>query len=181
MLGDISPVLSDSVTKAVYSEIRTHGNHDLLHIHMDSYRPDDSPKGFDLVVSGSAVKEIDLGDYDVDGIGLNGKLIAFYPAPFSGPFETILFDKGKATKAYFPLPDTGKAFSFFGGSVHNINRFFPERPLFEVAPPVPCAKCSNEYVPTHHGAFGDITFGPDVLKTSLAGWEGYFVMKYSGK
>ncbi|MBN1572790.1 MAG: hypothetical protein JW984_06285 [Deltaproteobacteria bacterium] len=180
-LGDISPEFFDSVTKAIYSEIRTRGNHDFLHIRIDGYRPNDSPRSFDLVVSGSTAKEIDLGGYDVEGIGPNGELIAFYPAPFTGPFDTMLFDKGKPTKAYYPLPSLGKTFSFFGGSVHDINKFRPERPLFEVAPPVPCVGCNNNYIPAHHGAFGDITFGPDVLKTSLAGREGYFVMKYGGK
>jgi len=36
--------------------------------------------------------------------------------------------------------------------------------------------CVLKYIPVHCGVAGDVTFGPDMLKTTLGGKEGYFSM-----
>jgi hypothetical protein len=37
--------------------------------------------------------------------------------------------------------------------------------------------CIRQYIPVHCGVAGDVTFGPDILKTAMGGREEYFIMK----
>jgi hypothetical protein len=175
-LSSIAPDLPGAIAGALYPEIRTKAYRDFLFMWLDTYGTAGAPGHFDILYSAGTTKSIDLGGYDVDGISPSGHLIAFYPAPFTGPFETRLANGESLTKTSFPLPGTGAVYSFTGGSFLGTDNFVPEHPRFEIGPLVPCVGCTKNYVPPHYGVAGDVTFGPDILRSWIAGREGYFRM-----
>ncbi len=124
-------------------------------------------------VGGEKIEVVD----GLDGITPGGDLITLYPASFVGPFDSALFGDTGKTSMYLPLPDVEGGFSFTGGYVHLTDEFYPEHPRFEIGPVVPCVGCTKDNVPPHYTVAGDVTFGPDVLKTTLGGREEYFIMR----
>jgi hypothetical protein len=176
-LSAVAQGLAESVKTTFSADIVTRANRDVLFIGLDTYRMNKPLGHFDLVVQGDIAKAVDLGRKDVDGITPDGRLITLYPASFVGPFDAALMGDTGPISTYFPLPEAGETFSFTGGSVHETDRFYPERPRFEIAPPVPCIGCTKDYVPPHDGIAGDVRFPPDILKVTLGGREGYFQME----
>lgn len=178
---DVLPELSASIAENMPPEITTHGLGAFLHVGLTVYHPDGSPGEAALLVSGSTARVIDVGGYFVEGIYPDGKLIACYPASVTNPCTTLLYDETGPIDAYFPLPHVEDFLSFTGGSVHETNRFYPECPRFEIAPVVPYAGGTDGYDPTYFVTAGDVTFPPDVVRVSIAGIEGYYVMKAGGR
>jgi hypothetical protein len=175
-LTSIAPELGESIAATLIPMIRTKGYRESLFVSLDTYGTGGVSGHFEILVTGPEAKRVDLDGHHVDGISPRGHLIAFNPAPFVGPFETNLADGESLTKACFPLPEMGNTFSFTGGSVHQTDEFYPEHPRFEIAPLVGCVGCTKDYVPPHDGIAGDVTFGPDILRSWIAGREGYFRM-----
>ncbi len=176
-LSDVAPGLADSIRTSFSADIVTQANRDALFFGLDAYQMNGQPGHFDLLFSGGMIKPVDLNHKYVDGITPAGDLITFYPASFVGPFDTTLVGGAGPVTNYLPLPEIKGAFSFTGGSVHEKDAFNPEYPRFEIGPPVPCIGCTKEYVPAHYGVAGDVTLGPDILKTTLGGREAYFTMR----
>ncbi len=176
-LSAIAPELPESISTTFSTSILTKANRDVLFIGLDAYQMKGAPGHFDLLIRGDTAKTVDLGGKDVDGITPGGDLITLYPASFVGPFDSALFGDTGKTSTYLPLPDVEGGFSFTGGYVHLTDEFYPEHPRFEIGPVVPCVGCTKDYVPPHYTVAGDVTFGPDVLKTTLGGREEYFIMR----
>ncbi len=176
-LSGIAPGLSESITTTFSATIRTKANRDILFIALDTYQMKGAPGHFDILVAGDTPRTVDLAGKNVDGITPGGDLVTLYPAAFVGPFDSALVGDTGPISGYLPLPDADAAFSFTGGYVHLTDEFFPEYPRFEIGPLVPCPGCTKDYVPPNYNVSGDVTFGPDVLKTTLGGREEYFIME----
>ncbi|MBN2224174.1 MAG: hypothetical protein JW765_05820 [Deltaproteobacteria bacterium] len=173
----VAPGLAESVRTTFSPYILTRADRDTLSISLDTYQMSGPPGHFNILVRDGVAKAVDLGGKDVDGITPNGDLITIHPVSYIGPFDsTLIGDTGK-TPVYLPLPDTGETFSFTGGSVHRTDEFTPEHPRFEIAPIVPCIGCTKDYTPPYWAMTDDVTFGPDVLKTTLGGHEEYFIIR----